>query len=127
MSKLLLFFLFATLFTLSVSGTMMSGPKCSEFCPGFCKGKCTGNAAKPSCDGEKCHCGCPASAVDCKEDECKDFCEKHSGGRVFKSVCMRAYVCKCNFGDPTKENDMNPMPYPITSDVRAEVKIIPEA
>jgi hypothetical protein len=67
----------------------------------------------------------------CKEDECKDFCSKHSGGRVFKSTCMKSTVCKCNLGDPSDPSDpskenMNIMEYPLTGDYRAEVRILPK-
>lgn len=97
MSKLLFFSLPLLFSALSASsammGSMVGGPKCSEFCPSFCKGKCNGVEAQSSCDGEHCKCACPASGVgtfrskvrlyekclDCKEDECNTFCEKHSG------------------------------------------------
>lgn len=70
MEEMYVFVLFGTaLFLLdclneaAMMNAMVSGPKCSEFCPPYCKNKCNGVEARSVCNGEACHCECPSSAV----------------------------------------------------------------
>ncbi|KAI6241910.1 hypothetical protein M3Y99_00294000 [Aphelenchoides fujianensis] len=123
-SFLLVCLLVSSLLVLAADGVMMPAPECPSFCPAFCKGKCTGTEAQASCNGNTCHCGCSATAVGCKTDECEEHCKTHSNGRHYEASCMNANVCKCAFGDPTK--DLYPVNYPIPKDAHYDIVVQPE-
>uniref|UniRef100_A0A914YZM6 Defensin-like protein n=1 Tax=Panagrolaimus superbus TaxID=310955 RepID=A0A914YZM6_9BILA len=118
-----LFFVLFTSNVVSEESSMMS--ECSTFCPTFCKGKCDGTqVVTASCDGSQCHCKCSVTTVGCKSVECEKYCKEHSGGRHFEASCSKPHICKCLFGDSTK--DMNRVNYPIPKDAHYEVVIKPE-